>query len=734
METRDGDRPPDPAPGLVRDPGQDRGSEPQHIDFRSGTFHGPVAGHVIVNGCAPPVPSALSALPAAPAGFAGREAELAVLLDGLRPPDASAPADPPVMWAVTGLGGIGKTALALRAAHLARKRGWFTGGTLFLDLAGYDDTPVTPAHAVTSLLHALGVGGIQLPADEVDQYTLYRSVYRSRLAGLADRGERVLLLLDNVCDPAQLLPLLPGSDLHRVLFTSRESHDSLPARELPLEPMSPGDSAALVARALRLRDPDDDRPLREAGSVDELAGLCGHLPLALQIAAALLRRRRPRRPVASLVEELRTCADRTDALSSRGVDQYGRTLALAPVFEVSLRRLAPDRARALCLLAQVPCVDYGTDTAAVVTGLDGSAVLDVLDDLASAHLVTGERLADDLPERWRIHDLVRDYAAARAAGDPRLAAAGRESRSRARRHFHALAADADRRLQVRTHDPLPRTLADQAAALAWFDTERANLVAAPQWPAEGDADVCVGIALHLAEYLRWRRYFEDWVTVSRTARDIAHRLRDRSAEATVCNNLGGALLRAQRPDEALEPLDRAARLYHLIEDAAGEGTAWNNLGLAQRRSGRVEQALANHLRARDRFRATGYASLEGRAWHNCGLALAAADRHAEAAAAFEQACALHRTTDHVLYGDSLNSLGCALHRTGRTAEALTALRGSVRIREKYDNWYATGQTWNNLALALRTAGLDDEAARARECAAEACARAGISVEIYGHHE
>ncbi|MFI7407837.1 tetratricopeptide repeat protein [Streptomyces sp. NPDC049627] len=699
-----------------------------HVDFRGSHFHGPVSVGADDDSSSYE-PNVLSALPAAPVGFTGRERELAALLRGLRPPDGTPATESSVLWAVTGLGGIGKTALALQAAHSARRDGWFSGGILFLDLAGYDDTPVTPAQAVASLLYALGVGGAHLPSEEVDQHALYRS----RLATLADQGRRVLLLFDNVCEPGQLPPLLPGSDGHCVVFTSRESHPSLPARELPLGPLCPRDSAALVTEALRLRGVEDDRLERQAESVGELTKLCEHMPLALQIAAALLRHRRSRGRVASLVEELGSAAHLTDTLRSRGVDQYGRPLAMAPVFEASMRRLPADRARALCLLAQVPCADYDTDTVTVITDLDGPVALDVLDDLACAHLMTCEEPDDEGPERWRIHDLVRSYASARAAADPPLAAAARTARARAREHYHRQAALSDRHLPSPVHDPSPAAVARRDTALAWFDRERTNLVAAVQWPDEDDPQARVGLALHLAGYLRWRRFFEDWITVSRTARALAHRLGHERAEATACNHLGNALSRGGRPVEALEPLIRAAHLFHRTADPTGEGMAWNNLGLAQRRSGHFDLALATHLDARDRFRALGDQWNEGRAQHNIGLALDAAGRHTEAADAFRRACALHREHDRIFHGDSLNSLGWALYAVGRTDEAVTALQGSLRIRQEYDNWYATGLTGSNLALALESAGRQAEAAQARALADEACARAGTRAAVYGHH-
>lgn len=720
-----------PGEGRV-DQGEQRPAEPgayqDHVDFRGSHFHGLVSvraacDHALYE------PTVLSALPAAPVGFTGRDRELAALLRGLRPPDDASAGETSHLWAVTGLGGMGKTALALQAAHLARRNGWFSGGTLFLDLAGYDDTPVTPAQAVASLLYALGVGGAHLPSEEIDQHALYLS----RLATLADQGRRVLLLFDNVCETGQLPLLLPGNAEHRVIFTSRESHPSLPARELSLGPLCPQDSAALVAGALRLREAEDDRLERETESLRELTTLCGHMPLALQIAAALLRHRRSRGRVVSLVEELRSHTRLTDALRSRGVDQYGRPLALAPVFDACMRRLPPDRARALCLLAQVPCVDYDTHTAAVIAQLRPSATLDLLDDLAWAHLVTREQPGDQARERWRIHDLVRSHAAALGASDPGLAREARAARSRVRQHLNRQAALSDRNLPAPVHDPSPAAVARREVALTWFDSERANLVAAVQWPDREDPEIRVALALHLAGYLRWRRFFEDWIAVSRTARALAHRLADERAEAAACNHLGNALSRGGLPEEALEPLTHAAHLFRRIGDPTGEGMAWNNLGLAQRRSGSVDVALATHRRAQDRFRALGDGWNEARAQHNAGLALDAADRHAEAAVAFRRACELHRERDRIYYSDSLSSLGWALHLTGATEEAITALEESLRIRREYDNWYATGLTGSNLALALETAGRSAEAATARALADEACARAGTRAAVYGHH-
>ncbi|MFC0057059.1 NB-ARC domain-containing protein [Streptomyces actinomycinicus] len=182
--------------------------------------------------------------------------------------------------------------------------------------------------------------------------------YRDRLAG----RPRTLLILDHVSDPAQFRELLPGTGRHRVLITSRDRQDTLPIRHVELETLDPDDSVALLTRALHDADERDDRAAREPDALLRLASLCGHLPLALQIAAAMLRRRRCR-DITSLVSETEEAGDPTRVLDrgSPGADLYGRSLVLRPVLETSYRRLAPAQARLLRLLALAPGEDSGTE-------------------------------------------------------------------------------------------------------------------------------------------------------------------------------------------------------------------------------------------------------------------------------------------------------------------------------------------------------------------------------------
>ncbi|WP_371601076.1 tetratricopeptide repeat protein [Streptomyces sp. NBC_00564] len=584
------------------------------------------------------------------------------------------------------MGGIGKTALAVETAHQACSQDWFPGGTLFVDLRGYDDDPVTADQAVLALLDALGVRGPDLPKTTARQYDAYRQL-------LAERQDRMLLILDNASDPAQYLPLLPGTDRHRVLITSRDRPDSLALRLIDLETLPPDDSAALITRALHDADERDDRPAREPDALRELTALCGHLPLALQIAAAMLRRRRSR-GITSLVAEIKKAEDPTAVLDTgtHGTDLYGRSLVLRPVLETSYRRLPPDQARLLRLLALAPGPDTGTDVAAALTDLDTETALNLLEDLAATHLVTPVR-ADDGPDsgvRWRLHDLVRVFGVGVVAGDVGLVEEGEAARGRVLGFYLTWARAADDWLRWFPGLPVPGRFGGRGEALGWLDGERAGLVAAVGWgDRERYADTAWRLAQCLAVYLNWRRYFDDWVGVGRAGLEAAGRSGDRPGEARAWDNLGLALWSTGRVAEAVEAHSHARDLYQAAGDRQGEAIAWDNLGLALGVAGRVAESIEAHTRARDLHQAAGDRHREAIAWHN---------------------------------------LGVALDEAGRVAEAVEGCGKALEVYREFEDWYRTGHVLHNLALIHKAAG---HPAEARTCwlqAADAFAQAGDTAE------
>ncbi|ELS56536.1 ATP-binding protein [Streptomyces viridochromogenes] len=627
-----------------------------------------------------------------------------------------------LIFAVTGMGGIGKTALAVEAAHRACAAGWFPGGTLFVDLRGYDDDPVTADQAVLALLDAMGVRGAELPQAASRQHDAYREL-------LAERQDRTLLILDNVSDPSQFLPLLPGTDHHRVLITSRDRPDALPVRLIDLETLAPDDSAALVTRALLAADERDDRPAREPRPLLELTELCGHLPLALQIAAAMLRRRR-QRGIAALVAEIRRVGDALAVLDngSRGTDQYGRSLALRPVVATSYRRLPPDQARLLRLVALAPGAETGSEAVAALTDLDVAAATGLLEDLAAAGLVTAVPTGGEV--RWRLHDLVRAFGAGLVAGDAGLREEGEQARERLLGFYRRWAHAADDRLRWLPGKPEPERFEDREQALAWLDGERAGLVASVQWAGEERyAHTAVRLAVNLAEYLDWRRYFDDWITVARAAREAAHRVGDDEAEAIAETILGNALQEAGRTEEAIDAHTRARDLYESAGDRHGEAIARNNLGNALQHAGRTEEAIVAFTRARDLFQAAGDRHGEATPWNGLGNALLMAGRTEEAIDAHTRARDLSRSAGD-RHGEAIawSNLGIALWHADRVAEATEAYDKALVTYLEFEDWYGAGQALYNLALVHR-AVLHPAEARAHYLrAAEAFTRANAPTE------
>jgi tetratricopeptide (TPR) repeat protein len=542
---------------------------------------------------------------------------------------------------------------------------------LFVDLHGYDDAPATADQALQSLLRALGVEPEHIPVAADDRAALYRSM----LAGQARERGPVLVLADDASSPDQVRPLVPGSARHRVLVTSRDRLPQLGARLLPLDQLTPRAAYEVLDLALRIADPDDSRVRDDPMAAERLAGLCGHLPLALQIAGALLAEDRDM-PVRELVGEIAESRDRLSYL-----DDGERSMRAA--FDLSYRRLPAEQARLLRLLALAPGPEVSDEVAAVLVGTEAPPVMG-LKALARAHLV--ERGSGR--GWWRLHDLVRAFGAAEVAREEADVAKGRVLA-----YYNRWADAADDRLRWLPGSPEPARFADRRQALAWLDGERPGLVAAVLWGREERfADTAVRLAQCLGTYFGWRRYFEDWITVSQAAQEAAQCVGNRTGEAIAWNNLGLALRKAGRVEEAIDAHTRDRDLCQAAGDSHGEATAWNNLGLALLDAGRVEEAIKAHIRARDVFSAAG-------------------DRHSAAAA--------------------WNNMGIALAKAGRVEEAIKAYYMDLAICREFEDWYGAGETLQNLAVAYVAKRRPAEGRAHLLQAAEAFARAGAATEAAG---
>jgi tetratricopeptide (TPR) repeat protein len=650
------------------------GPAPESDRRRPGQVHGPV-------------PIATADLPAVPAGFTGRDNDLARLLPIL---DPSTETDlPVVICAVSGLGGIGKTTLALYAAHKAVRDGWYPGGTLFVDLRGYDDNPVTADQALLALLDAMGVRGTDLPKITTAQYALYRSL-------LAERPP-LLLILDNASDPAQLTPLIPGTDGHRVLVTSRDLLSELSARLLPLDTLTPAAAGDLISQALRLGDERDDRPLHEPEAVRDLAAACGYHPLALQIAAATLRKRRYR-SIAACADDVRNEVDATNAPSLRAI------------FDLAYARLPEDQKRLLRLTSLAPTAEFSTDVAAALADLTTGRVVTLLEDLASSHLVTPVPTSGSV--RWRLHDLVRAYGTSLVSGDPALAEEGKAARGRVLDHYLRYARAADAQLSRHHQHSAPELFADRAEALAWLDSERASLVASFRWEVqESHAATTAQLAKALDEYyLNWRRYFDDWITIGATARNAAHLVGDLALEAASLNGLGYAMRELGDAIAAVDAHMEARNLYQTAREPYREAGTWNNLGTALKDLGRLAESIDAHTRALELHQTAGYIHGEAISWSNLGESLKAAGRVTEAIDAHTHARDLHQATDN-LAGEAKvwYRLGNALQQADRLGEATEAYVTALHKYIEFEAWHEAGSISHELASIYEAANRPTEA-------------------------
>jgi tetratricopeptide (TPR) repeat protein len=638
----------------------------------------------------------VAGLPAEPAGFVGRDAQIRELLAVLEP--GTTTAEEPgtvVVCAVGGLGGVGKTALALYAAHRAVRLGWFAGAVV-VDLHGYGDPAarLDASGVVPVLLRALGVDREQIPVTVPEQVAYYQWV----LGELAGQGRRVLVVLDNVSDSAQVAGLLPGDDCHRVVVTSRHTLGSLGARLLDLDVLGPEESVALLARALRDARPQDERAGQQA-ELAQLAGVCGRLALALQIAAALLIVF-PHRTIASLTAQL---ADERARLEYLVFPDSALKPGVRAAFEVSTQQLTEPQARMFRLLTIDPGPDVSTEAAAVLADLPEAETQGLLFALEAAHLITCSP-----GERWGMHDLVRLYARDLL----KTAAEGEQLQARERllEYYLATTNAADDHLRVLTGRVAPDRFGGRAQALEWLDANRANLVAAVALAADHDRpDIALNLPLCLAEFFSWRRLFDDWIETSAIARHAARTRSDRSSEGMALNNLGVALRQASRFDEAINAHQQAAKIYRETNDRHLEGEALNNLGGALVRVRRFDQAIDTLRQAVEIYRETNDRHREGMALNNLGLALREVHRFDEAIDAHQQAAKIHReTNDRHGEGMALNNLGIALVKVHRFDEAIDAYQQSLAICRELDDRYGEAQTLENLGIVLLATHRSDE--------------------------
>ncbi len=608
-------------------------------------------------------------LPAPVACFTGRDAELAALTSLLEPRAIRA-APALLISAIGGTAGVGKTALAIQWAHAVAGR--FPDGQLYVNLRGYDpDQPVAAAEALAGFLRALGVPGPQIPDEMEDRARLYRS----RLA-----GRRVLVLLDNARDGEQVRPLLPGDPGCAAVVTSRDTLAGLVAadgaRRLNLDALPLDDAVGLLRSLIGLRA--DGEPQ----AVAELAGLCARLPLALRIAAELAAGR-PSVAVADLVAEL--TGGQLDCLDAGEARADVRT-----VFSWSFRQLPGDVASAFALTGLHPSEDLDVYAAAALTGTTAVQAHRVLDRLNRASLVQAVG-----PGRYGMHDLLRAYAREQATAHDTDAQCQQALTGLFDYYLAAAAAAIDVLFPAEAHyrprisptDAAAPEMPSEAAARAWLDAERANLVAAVVHCAgHGWPDHATGLAGTLFRYLITGSHLPEADTIYRHALHAARLSGDPAAEAAALHGVGGISFMKGHFRDAAGHSRAALECYRRCGDRRGEARVLRNLGM-------TELQLHNHQAA------VGYYQQAIVACEDAGDGLGAARALADLAytetefGCYEQAAehlqralpVLREARDQVYEAGTLSHIGDLSLRRGELTQAAGFFAQSLAIFRRIDS-------------------------------------------------
>ncbi|MEV6272133.1 helix-turn-helix domain-containing protein [Kribbella sp. NPDC051936] len=520
-------------------------------------------------------------LPPSAPDFTGRSAQVDAILSALRDPIGTG-ATTVGLVAVTGMGGIGKTTLAVHAAHKLADN--YPDGHLYLNLRGYGPgSPMTASDAQRHLLRSLGSDARSVP-DNVDEAA---ALLRSRLA-----GRRVLLLLDNAADVAQILPLLPGSAGSAAIVTSRGSMVHLPgARQILLDALSHSESVELLAEVI-----GQARVAAEPEATQFLAICSGRLPLAIRLIGGRLATR-PGWPIQHFVDLLQ---DEERRLDSLGSDETGVRASIASsvrFLEESDRDLDRQAATALPLLTIPDGSDLLTPVAAALLEVPlrrASAIVERLVDLNLLESVS--------PSSYRFHDLIRAYG--REVAEQTLTAAERDAALVRILHFYTELGWVAHRF---THPTSPRlalatvptsahvpSLRDREQALRWIDAEQRNLmdrVRQARHSPLADSVLLPELALALFGYLESRRRWQEMRELHTDAVRLAqgHGRPETAAwlqhDSAIPDAENGAI------DRAIDPILAALEMFRALDAPSGQARCCSSLAYLLGTEGRIEEAL-----------------------------------------------------------------------------------------------------------------------------------------------
>jgi DNA-binding SARP family transcriptional activator/tetratricopeptide (TPR) repeat protein len=666
-------------------------------------------------------------VPPEAAGFAGRATEL-VWLHGMLPSNDGECADgragdsEPAVAIVVGTAGVGKTTLAIRFARQVAPH--FPDGQLYVNLRGFDPSgaPADPETALRGFFEALGVPARRVPASLEQQTALFRS--------LLD-GKRMLLLLDNARSTEQVRPLLPGSPGCMVLITSRSQLTGLVAAEgarpLPLDLLSSAEALEFFTRRMGA-----DRITAEPAAATELIEQSARLPLALSVTCARAVTR-PGVALTDLAAELRDARGRLDALETDDV-----STDLRAVFSWSYHRLSPPAARMFRLLGLHPGPDISAAAAASLAGTTLPAARAALAELTGASLLVEDRCG-----RFGCHELLRAYAAERAAADE-TADHREKTLGRLLDHYVRTARAGCARLypgrsQVQPSPEKPHVTPEEfktyEAVLEWYSAENRVLRAVHAMAFEtGHDDSCWTLAWYWTPILLRSGQLPAVAALQRTSLACALRLRDPVALAHVHYELGHVSERLGDFEEGHAHLAQALDLFVMLGDEVNIAQTRHGLSALLNRQGRYAEALEHAKEGLRLRRSVATPAMVAYSENAVGWLYAHLGQHAEALRHCELALELHRASgSRTGAADTLDSIAFVYEQLADTGQALAHYEQALDIYRNIgdpegesrglimlgDVQFAAGQrtaaehSWQQAAAVLSRIGGDTAQVRER---------------------
>jgi len=602
-------------------------------------------------------------IPEPPSDFTGRNEELTELLDAF--------SSGRNIIGLRGIGGVGKTALALKLVESIKNR--YPDGQIMVDMMGTTN-PLSPMEAMAFIIHSF-YRNEKIPESEADVRKRYLEVLN---------GKHILLLLDNASDDKQVIKLIPPKTC-ALLITSRRAIKIPGLFKKDLDVMKPGEAVKLL---INVCCPDEqDKSARDDPAWSEIASLCGHLPLALRAAASFLSNSEDISPK-DYAQQLKDERTRLEIIG-----EYGVEMSVDASFGLSFQRLATAIQKTFLDLSVFPA-DFDSQAEEQICQDAGHRNLS---ELLRWSLVDFTAQGSDYG-RYRVHDLVRLFAFARLPDESKATIAERHAT-----YFRDLLAAADN-LYLQGG-------AGVQAGLGLFDREVANIMAGHTWSCESleassqAAELCMSYPDAGAYVIDLRLHPRQRISWLEDALKAAFKLKNKSAEGAHLGNLGNAYAALGDARKAIEYYEQALAISREIGDRRNEGNWLGNLGSAYYALGDARKAIEYYEQALAISREIGDRRGEGNRLGNLGSAYAALGDAKKAIEYYEQALVIAREIgDRRNEGNWLGNLGHAYAALGDAKKAIEYYEQALVIAREIGDRRGEGNRLGNLGNAYAALG------------------------------